>query len=194
MNEEAEKRIAAKLAKAMAILCVRTSRLEDLHAGTVPVTKTGDWSDVLVLDAIGQRTLQVYGEGEVDGVGLRFGGLQQADVLVLALQLLERLADVLVGPLAQDGQVADLLQLGVALLAEVVDLFLADGGLGLGVLHLIVQLHFATLAFCELLHVAVDFLVALGEELIAAGQVGLQRLIFFLADAGGQSDEQNEEE
>lgn len=55
MNEEAEKRIAAKLAKAMAILCIRNSRLEDLHAGTVPVTKTGDWSDVLVLDADGNR-------------------------------------------------------------------------------------------------------------------------------------------
>lgn len=55
MNEEAEKRIAAKLAKAMAILCVRNSRLEDLHAGVVPITKTGDWSDVLVLDADGNR-------------------------------------------------------------------------------------------------------------------------------------------
>ena len=55
MNEEAEKRIAAKLAKAMAILCVRNSRLEDLHAGVVPITKTGDWSDVIVLDADGNR-------------------------------------------------------------------------------------------------------------------------------------------
>jgi len=55
MNEEAEKRIAAQLAKAMAMLCVRNSRLEDLHAGVVPVTKTGDWSDVIVLDADGNR-------------------------------------------------------------------------------------------------------------------------------------------
>ncbi len=55
MNEEAEKRIAAQLAKAMAMLCVRNSRLEDLHAGIVPVTKTGDWSDVIVLDADGNR-------------------------------------------------------------------------------------------------------------------------------------------
>ena len=55
MNEEAEKRIAAQLAKAMAILCVRNSRLEDLHAGIVPATKTGDWSDVIVLDADGNR-------------------------------------------------------------------------------------------------------------------------------------------
>lgn len=55
MNEEAEKRIAAKLAKAMAILCVRNSCLEDLHSGTVPLTKTGDWSDVTVLDADGNR-------------------------------------------------------------------------------------------------------------------------------------------
>jgi len=55
MNEEAEKRIAAQLAKAMAILCVRNSRLEDLHAGIVPATKTGDWSDVIVLDAEGNH-------------------------------------------------------------------------------------------------------------------------------------------
>jgi hypothetical protein len=55
MNEEAEKRIAAQLAKAMAMLCVRNSRLEDLHAGVVPVTKTGDWSDVIILDADGNR-------------------------------------------------------------------------------------------------------------------------------------------
>lgn len=55
MNDEAEKTIAAQLAKAMAMLCVRNSRLEDLHAGIVPATKTGDWSDVIVLDADGNR-------------------------------------------------------------------------------------------------------------------------------------------
>lgn len=55
MNEEAEERIAAQLAKAIAMLCVRNSRLEDLHAGVVPTTKTGDWSDVIVLDADGNR-------------------------------------------------------------------------------------------------------------------------------------------
>ena len=55
MNEEAEKRIAAQLAKAMAMICVRNSRLEDLHAGQVPVTRTGDWSDVVVIDADGNR-------------------------------------------------------------------------------------------------------------------------------------------
>lgn len=55
MNEEAEKRIDAQLAKAMAMLCVRNSHLEDLHAGIVPTTKTGDWSDVIVLDADGNR-------------------------------------------------------------------------------------------------------------------------------------------
>ena len=55
MNDEAEKRIAAQLAKAMAMICVRNSRLEDLHAGQVPVTRTGDWSDVVVIDADGNR-------------------------------------------------------------------------------------------------------------------------------------------
>lgn len=33
------------------------SGLEDLHAGIVPITKTGDWSDVTVLDAGGNRIL-----------------------------------------------------------------------------------------------------------------------------------------
>jgi len=56
MNTDADKRIAAQLAKAMAMICVRNSMLEDLHAGPVPVTRTGDYSDVMVLDADGNRT------------------------------------------------------------------------------------------------------------------------------------------
>lgn len=55
MNEEAEKRIAAKLAKIMAMLCVRNTHLEAIHAGRTPVTHTGDWSDVTVVDADGRR-------------------------------------------------------------------------------------------------------------------------------------------
>jgi hypothetical protein len=53
MNQEAEKRIAAKLAKTMAMLCVRNTHLEAIHAGKTPVTRTGDWSDVTVIDADG---------------------------------------------------------------------------------------------------------------------------------------------
>jgi len=55
MNKDAEKRIAAQLAKAMTIICVRNTLLEDLHAGPGPVTRTGDHSDVVVLDADGNR-------------------------------------------------------------------------------------------------------------------------------------------
>ena len=55
MNNEAEKRIAAKLAKCMAMLCVRNTHLEAIHAGKTPVTRTGDWSDVIVVDADGNR-------------------------------------------------------------------------------------------------------------------------------------------
>ena len=39
----------------MALLCVRNTLLEDLHAGVAPVTKTGDYSDVTVHDAAGRR-------------------------------------------------------------------------------------------------------------------------------------------
>lgn len=55
MNREDEKRIAAKLAKIMAMLCVRNTHLETLHAGLTPVTRTGDYSDVVVLDADGRH-------------------------------------------------------------------------------------------------------------------------------------------
>ena len=54
MDPDYEKRIAAKLAKIMAMLCVRNTQLETLHAGLTPITRTGDYSDVVVLDADGR--------------------------------------------------------------------------------------------------------------------------------------------
>ncbi len=55
MKHDDEKRIAGKLAKTMAMLCVRNTHLETIHAGKTPVTKTGDWSDVTVVDADGNQ-------------------------------------------------------------------------------------------------------------------------------------------
>ena len=39
----------------MAMLCVRNTHIENIHAGLTPVTHTGDWSDVTVVDADGRR-------------------------------------------------------------------------------------------------------------------------------------------
>ena len=55
MKEADEKRIAAGQAKLMAMICVGNTGIEDLHAGTVLVTHTGDFSDVFVTDADGRR-------------------------------------------------------------------------------------------------------------------------------------------
>ena len=55
MNEDDEERIAAHLAKTMAMMCVRNTMLEDIHAGLTPVTRTGDYSDVMVIDADGRK-------------------------------------------------------------------------------------------------------------------------------------------
>ena len=55
MTPDDEKRVAANLARIMAMLCVRNTRLETLHAGLTPVTRTGDYSDVFVTDADGRR-------------------------------------------------------------------------------------------------------------------------------------------
>ena len=55
MKPEDKERIAASLAKIMAVMCVRNTRLEAVHAGVVPVTHNGDYSDVFVLDAEGRK-------------------------------------------------------------------------------------------------------------------------------------------
>jgi len=55
MKKNDEKRIAARLAKIMTMMCVRNTKLEDIHAGMVPISKTGDFSDVMVVDAEGRK-------------------------------------------------------------------------------------------------------------------------------------------
>lgn len=55
MNSKDKERIATSLAKLMAMMCVRNTRLEALHAGVVPITRTGDNSDVFVLDGDGRK-------------------------------------------------------------------------------------------------------------------------------------------
>ena len=55
MSENNEMRIAASLARIITMMCVRNTKLEDIHAGVVPVSKTGDFSDVMVVDADGRN-------------------------------------------------------------------------------------------------------------------------------------------
>lgn len=43
-----------RLAKYVAMTCFRNSLLEDLHSGTVPATKTGDFTDVVVQTPYGE--------------------------------------------------------------------------------------------------------------------------------------------
>ncbi len=54
MNES-ERQTLSVVAKLMALTCVRNTKLEDIHAGIVPVTRTGDYSDVTVVDADGHK-------------------------------------------------------------------------------------------------------------------------------------------
>lgn len=55
MHPDDKERIAASLAKLMAMMCVRNTGLESLHAGVVPVSLTGDNTDVFVLDGEGRK-------------------------------------------------------------------------------------------------------------------------------------------
>ena len=55
MRPEDEDLIAAKLARVMAVACVRNTQLETLHAGLTPVSQAGDGGDVVVVDAAGRR-------------------------------------------------------------------------------------------------------------------------------------------
>ena len=54
MNEK-ERQIYANLSRLAVLTCFRNSKLEDIHAGTEPVSRTGDFSDVIVVDADGRR-------------------------------------------------------------------------------------------------------------------------------------------
>jgi len=49
------KKAKSEFAKIMAAACVRRGYLEKLHCGTIPVTRTGDYSDVKVIDAEGRE-------------------------------------------------------------------------------------------------------------------------------------------
>jgi hypothetical protein len=48
MDEE----VAKRLALGMAVLCVRTQCIEDIHAGIEPNSQAGDFSDVKVVTAV----------------------------------------------------------------------------------------------------------------------------------------------
>jgi hypothetical protein len=49
------KKSQSEFSKLMAAACVRCGYLEKLHAGATPVTRTGDYSDVKVIDAEGRE-------------------------------------------------------------------------------------------------------------------------------------------
>ena len=49
------RRQAPSLARIMALMCVQNSQLAKLHQGQFPVTRTGDFSDVVVEDADGRH-------------------------------------------------------------------------------------------------------------------------------------------
>jgi len=55
MASEYERHIAAVLAKGMGVMCFRNTLIEDIHDRIAPVSRTGDFSDVVVIDANGRR-------------------------------------------------------------------------------------------------------------------------------------------
>jgi hypothetical protein len=52
--KDTDKALARVLAKAVTVLCVRNTFLEDLHSGTSPSSKAGDFSDVKVVTPYGE--------------------------------------------------------------------------------------------------------------------------------------------
>jgi hypothetical protein len=49
-----DKELAAVLAKAITVICVRNGFLEDLHSGVWPSSMAGDYSDVKVMTPYGE--------------------------------------------------------------------------------------------------------------------------------------------
>ena len=50
-----DEQLQSLLIRTMVLVCFRNTMLEDIHAGLTPVTRTGDYSDVTVIDADGRR-------------------------------------------------------------------------------------------------------------------------------------------
>jgi hypothetical protein len=50
-----DEKTCAELAKTLTAMCVRNAEIEDIHAGIRPATKTGDYSDVKIIDADGNE-------------------------------------------------------------------------------------------------------------------------------------------
>lgn len=50
-----DEKTCAELAKTLTAMCVRNAEIENIHAGKPIVTKTGDYSDVKVIDAGGNE-------------------------------------------------------------------------------------------------------------------------------------------
>ena len=55
-TETMARRGAGSLAKLLALMCVENSKLEQHRLGLSPVIRTGDYSDVMVVDADGRHT------------------------------------------------------------------------------------------------------------------------------------------
>jgi hypothetical protein len=52
--KDTDELLAGRLAKSIAALCVRNTFLEDLHSGTTPSSKSGDYADVKVVTPYGE--------------------------------------------------------------------------------------------------------------------------------------------
>ena len=50
-----DEKTCAELAKTLTAMCVRNAEIENIHAGNPIATKTGDYSDVKVIDADGNE-------------------------------------------------------------------------------------------------------------------------------------------
>jgi len=50
-----DKKYCAELAKTLTAMCIRNAEIEHIHAGKAPITKTGDYSDVKIIDADGNK-------------------------------------------------------------------------------------------------------------------------------------------
>ena len=55
MVNEHEHGLIASISKSMAVMCVRNTLLEDIHAGIEPVSRSGDFTDVIVIDGNGRE-------------------------------------------------------------------------------------------------------------------------------------------
>lgn len=87
-----DEKMRKKLAKMIALHCVRNTVLEDLHSGVTPSSKSGDYSDVKVVTPYGEIPwVGAFGGDQEDGTKGKVSRLSDEEMKELMIEVVDKI-------------------------------------------------------------------------------------------------------